>query len=82
MHATTQTAERAAGIAALRLLLEKLEREVDTVPSGAEYDVRISCEIWVDGVRLYEPVTFGGLLRTARKTGRPRLEPRRNYKGI
>ena len=81
-HRTTQGPQRAAAIAAALLVLADEERSAELLPGGAEYDVRITLEAFVDGVRIYEPITAGGLLRTARKSGKPRFQRRVNYKGI
>jgi hypothetical protein len=79
---TTQGPQRAAAIATALLVLQSEERTAQQLPSGAEYDVRITLEAFVDGVRIYEPITAGGLLKTAQKSGKPRFQRRPNYKGI
>lgn len=81
-HRTTQGPQRAAAIAAALLVLSEEKQSAERLPSGAEYDVRITLEAFVDGVRIYEPITAGGLLKTAQKSGKPRFQRRPNYKGI
>jgi hypothetical protein len=77
----TQARETAAAVAAVRLLLDEVEKGLPSLPPGACHDVRISIEAVVDGVRIYAPIATGGLVRTARKSGRVRFERRKNYKG-
>jgi hypothetical protein len=79
--ADTQVAERSVGLTAVAAVLDQRLRQLDPPPPGAIHDVRFTIEVWVDGVRLYQPLCGAGRLRVAKRSGRARFEPLKNHKG-
>lgn len=79
--ADTQGTERLVGLTAVATVLDRQLRELDALPPGTDHDVRFTIECWVDGVRLYQPLSGAGRLRVAKRSGRARFEPLRNHKG-